>query len=85
MFTENPRTDIASRKKMPKGDLFRLVKDPRSGELILDETGDMPGRGVYIEKSLAAIELAIKKHRFDRFGGLSEAAYERMKGALLHD
>ena len=85
MRIENPRLDIASRERMDKAHLFRLCVDPRSSKLILDKGMNLPGRGIYLARSLEAIEMAIKKHRFDRYGGLSDELLAELKEELRHD
>jgi len=50
----------------PKRDLQRIVRTP-AGDIVADETGRVAGRGAYICRTEACLELAIKK------GGLSRA------------
>lgn len=54
------RTCIATRKLLLKSDLYRVVKI--NGQVYFDKNQNMPGRGAYISKDLAAITLAHDKH-----------------------
>ena len=42
------RTCVITREKLPKKDLLRIVRTPE-GEVLVDETGKMNGRGAYIK------------------------------------
>ena len=64
MKRENPRTDIASRKRFDRVELLRLVKV--GSKVLVDKEGNLPGRGVYLKKDLASLELALKKKAFER-------------------
>lgn len=63
MRKENPRMDALSRKRYPKSELFRIVGTPSprlEGELPL------PGRGVYLHKDKATVELSRKKRILEK-------------------
>ena len=64
MKRTNPRTDIASRKPFPKEELLRLVCV--AGTVTVDKAGNMPGRGYYLHKDVASLEVALRKHVFER-------------------
>ena len=49
----------------PQIELVRIVLDA-ANSAVLDESGNMPGRGAYICKSQDCIEKAIKKRAFSR-------------------
>ena len=53
------RTCSVTHEKLPKKDLIRIVKNKELGVLV-DETGKVNGRGVYIKKDLDVLEKAIK-------------------------
>ena len=53
------RTCVATKEKLPKQELIRIVRTPE-GEVIIDESGKANGRGAYLKKSLKAIEKAKK-------------------------
>ena len=47
------------KEKLPKKELLRIVRTPE-GEVKIDETGKLNGRGAYIKKDIAVLE-RIKK------------------------
>ena len=53
------RTCVITKEKLPKKDLLRIVRTPE-GEVKIDETGKLNGRGAYIKKDIAILE-KIKK------------------------
>lgn len=53
------RTCVATKEKLPKQELVRIVRTPE-GEIKIDKTGKLNGRGAYLKKSLEAIEKAKK-------------------------
>lgn len=60
------RKCVATQEQCPKKDLLRIVKTPE-GTIEVDTTGKMNGRGAYLKKDEAAVEIAKKK------GALSKA------------
>ena len=82
MKRENDRTDIASRKQYPKSQLLRFIV--KEGRLLLDPNGELPGRGYYLKKDIASLELALKKKAFQRIlhRPLDEEEIARLKEAL---
>lgn len=59
------RTCIGTQTQHPKRDMVRLVRTS-DGHIVVDPTGKMSGsRGVYLSKSKAAAETAIKHKRFE--------------------
>jgi len=59
------RKCLATNSVYPKGELFRVVKTPE-GEVVLDITGKLNGRGAYIHQDKEAIELAKKSKCLQR-------------------
>lgn len=53
------RMCLATNKPFPKKDLLRVVRTPE-GEIKVDITGKLNGKGAYISKSNEALELAKK-------------------------
>ena len=53
------RTCIVTKEQLPKKELLRIVRD-KEGNVSVDETGKMNGRGAYIKKDLAVLEKARK-------------------------
>lgn len=58
------RTCIVTHKKLLKSDLFRVVKNENG--IYFDKNQNIPGRGVYVSKSLDVILQAQKKHSLSR-------------------
>ena len=54
------RKCVATQEQLPKKELIRVVRN-NEGEVFVDPTGKMNGRGAYLKRSLEAIELAQKK------------------------
>ena len=54
------RKCVATGDQLPKKELIRVVKN-KEGQVFVDPTGKMNGRGAYLKKSLEAIEIAQKK------------------------
>ena len=59
------RTCVVTREKLPKNDLLRIVRTP-NGEVVVDESGKMNGRGAYIKKDVQVLEQAKKKKILER-------------------
>ncbi len=59
MIKLNDRTCVFTKKKHPRHELYRFVK--HEGKLVLDEKHQLSGRGYYISKDKATIELMIQK------------------------
>ena len=77
------RQCIGCGEMFPKRDLIRVVRSAE-GEVSLDMTGRLPGRGAYICKSVECLRLAQKNHRLERSFSCSIApeVYEVMANAL---
>lgn len=59
------RMCVGCREMKPKKELLRVVKRP-TGEIALDATGKMPGRGAYVCHSEACLNRAVKQKQLDR-------------------
>lgn len=59
------RTCIITKEQLPKQDLLRIVRT-KEGEVLVDETGKVNGRGAYIKKDLEVLERAIKGKALER-------------------
>ena len=53
------RTCVVTREKVEKNQLVRVVRTPE-GEVVVDTTGKMNGKGAYLKLSLDVIEKARK-------------------------
>jgi len=59
------RMCVGCREMKPKKELLRVVKRP-TGEIALDTTGKLPGRGAYVCHSMECLNKAIKQKQLDR-------------------
>lgn len=78
------RTCIVTREKLEKKDLIRVVRTPE-GNVVIDESGKLNGRGAYLKRDLEVInkaeknkilnkhlEVEVKKEVFDELKRLLE-------------
>ena len=74
------RTCSVTHEKLPKKDLIRIVKNKELGVLV-DETGKVNGRGVYIKKDIDVLEKAIKSNALGRNleTEIPDTVYEELK------
>lgn len=54
------RKCLVTNEQLPKKDLIRVVRN-KEGEVFVDPTGKMNGRGAYLKRSKAVFEAAKKK------------------------
>ena len=59
------RRDIVSGEVLPENRLLRFVADP-DGHVVPDAAAKLPGRGLWVEASKAAINKAVEKKLFSR-------------------
>lgn len=59
------RTCIACRTSSDKCELVRVVRTP-TGEIMVDLTGKMPGRGAYLCRQEECLRRAVKERRLAR-------------------
>ncbi len=73
------RRCVATGEQLPKKELIRIVKN-KDGEVFVDPTGKMNGRGAYLKRSQEAIELAKKKGVLDKSLGIlvPDSIYEEL-------
>lgn len=74
------RKCVVCNEQKDKNDLFRVVKD-KEGNVSLDPTGKMNGRGAYICKSLECLEKAKKKNSLNNAlkTKISEEIYQEIE------
>ena len=53
------RSCVITKEQLPKKELLRIVRTPY-GEVQVDETGKLNGRGAYIKKDIEVLEKAKK-------------------------
>ncbi len=59
------RRCIATHEQLPKKELLRIVRTP-SGDLEVDVTGRANGRGAYLKKDVAAVDVAMKNKALEK-------------------
>lgn len=59
------RMCVGCREMKPKKELIRAVKRP-TGEIVLDHTGKLSGRGAYVCRNQTCLAKAIKQKQLDR-------------------
>ncbi len=59
------RTCVACRTERTQGELVRIVRTP-AGEMVLDSSGRMHGRGAYLCADAACWQLALRRSALER-------------------
>lgn len=77
------RSCVVTSEKLPKRELLRIVKT-KEGEILVDETGKINGRGAYIKKDLEVLEKAKKSKILERKLEIeiSEEVYKEVENAI---
>lgn len=73
------RMCMVCRTRKPKGELIRIVKN-KSGEISLDKTGKLDGRGAYICKDKVCIDKLLKTKALNKSYhiNVSQEVYENI-------
>ncbi len=77
------RTCVITKEQLPKQELLRIVRT-KEGEVLVDETGKVNGRGAYIKKDLEVLSRAIKEKALERKLEIKidDSVYEEIKKAI---
>ncbi len=77
------RTCVITREKCEKKDLIRVVRTPL-GEVQIDLSGKMNGKGAYLKKSLEVFQKAQKSKALDRVLEVEvpESIYKELESLL---
>ena len=59
------RKCVVTGEMLPKKSMIRIVRS-KEGEVSVDPTGKMSGRGAYVSKSEEVVEMARKKNSLER-------------------
>lgn len=59
------RRCLATNESLPKKELLRIVRTPE-GEIKVDTTGKLNGKGAYLKKSLEALQVLKDKKLLER-------------------
>lgn len=74
------RKCVATQEQLPKKEMIRIVRN-KEGQVFIDPTGKMNGRGAYLKLSMEAIEIAKKKGSLKRSleVDIPDSIYEELK------
>ena len=77
------RTCVITKESLPKQELLRIVRTPE-GEVKVDETGKLNGRGAYIKKDLEVLEKAQKSKILEKRleCKIKESVYEEIRKSI---
>ncbi len=78
------RTCMGCNVKKDKNEFIRIVKN-KNGEINIDKTGKMPGRGAYLCDNMECLEKAIKTKRIDKVfeTQIEQDIYEKLRGVMI--
>ena len=78
------RTCIGCNTKKDKKDLVRIVRT-QDGEIKLDRTGKLNGRGAYICDNIECLEKAMKSKKLERTFemNISNEIYDELRGVII--
>ena len=77
------RTCIGCNTQKPKKELIRIVKNAQ-GEIKIDKTGKLPGRGAYICNNSECLKKAVHSKRLERSFEMKieETVYEQLRNTI---
>ena len=77
------RTCVVSKESLPKSELLRIVRTP-DGDIEVDETGKMNGRGAYIKKDISVLESAQRSKILEKKleCKIEDSVYEQIKNII---
>ena len=77
------RSCVITKEQLPKQELLRIVRTP-FGEVKVDETGKLNGRGAYIKKDITVLEKAKKSGLLAKRleCNIDETVYEEIKNII---
>ncbi len=77
------RTCVVTRESLPKKELIRIVRD-KDGNVVIDESGKLNGRGAYLKKDIDVIKKCQKSKILERTLNVSipESIYEELINML---
>ena len=77
------RKCLATNESFPKKDLLRIVKTPE-GDIKVDETGKLNGKGAYVSKSKEALKILKDKKLLNRAFevNVDDSVYEEIENII---
>lgn len=84
MKNKPQRMCMGCNSRKDKQDLIRIVMN-KDGEITIDKTGKLSGRGAYICDSLECLEKVIKTKRLERTFEIKidNEIYENLRGVII--
>lgn len=78
------RTCMGCNVKKDKNEFIRIVKN-KDGEINIDKTGKMPGRGAYLCDNVECLEKSMKTKRIDKVfeTQIDQDIYEKLRGVMI--
>lgn len=78
------RTCMGCNTKKDKKELIRIVRN-NQGQINIDKTGKMPGRGAYLCDNSECLEKVIKTKRLERVfeTQIENEIYEKLRGVMI--
>ena len=77
------RTCVITKESLPKQELLRIVRTPE-GDVVVDETGKLNGRGADIKKDISVLEKAQKSKVLEKRLEIKieDSVYEEIKNII---
>ncbi len=77
------RTCVVTKESLPKQELIRIVRTPE-GDIKVDDTGKVNGRGAYIKKDIGVLESAMRSKILEKRleCPIEDSVYEEIKNYL---
>ena len=77
------RTCVITKKKLPKNELIRVVRTPE-GNVVIDESGKLNGRGAYLKLEESVIDKAKTSKALNRVleVEIPDSIYEELKSLI---
>ncbi|MGA9467672.1 MAG: YlxR family protein [Exiguobacterium marinum] len=74
------RKCVVTQEMLPKKELIRVVRTPE-GDVVIDQTGKVNGRGAYLSKDIDVVRQAEKKRTLDHHLKVktNDDLYEQLK------
>ena len=77
------RSCVVTKEKLPKQELLRIVRTPE-GDVLIDQSGKLNGRGAYIKKDLDVLEKAKSTKLLEKKleCKIEDSVYEKIKNII---
>ena len=78
------RKCVITNERLPKKELIRIVSS-KDGNITIDKTGKLSGRGAYICDNIECLEKVIKNKRLEKVleRNISEEIYNELRGVII--